>query len=298
MHSVYKSLVYENAAGSRAVLSAESTEQYWELRGRSGFSAPDVRLVTEKYVNGNERIVNRIVQPRTVNINMIVRGKNSAIRDKVFFSMIDVLMDTSKGEVGKLYVTRSDGRTVILNCAYSGGLNVKEQYRNFHTFTLTFYAADPYFYTIPITQTLTFDSDAYLTLADDLFLGNIRLDWEVTSGMVLAENRTGGAADPIYEIQGTQQDIEIRNRSTRKSIIFENMNMDPGDVLVIDTRPKYKSAYYRHKDGTVSTALGCLKWSTISLSLPLPQGQSYLYARIYGMPNPLTITIMTALLSA
>ncbi len=298
MHSIYKSLVYENSAGSRAVLSAESTDQYWELRGRTGFSAPDVRLITEKYVNGNERIVNRIVEPRNVSINMIVRGKTSAIRDKVFFSMIDVLMDTSKGEVGKLYVTRSDGRTVILNCAYSGGLNVKEQYRNFHTFTLTFYAADPYFYTLPITQTLTFGDSEGFTLSDDLYLASWRLGWGNIEGQVLLVNKTGGVAEPIYEIAGTRMDLMIRNRSIRQSITFNDMDMESGDVLVIDTRSRYKSAYFRHADGTVSTALGSLVWSAVSLSLPMPEGNSYLVAESFGEAQPLDVTIMTALLSA
>ena len=297
MDKVYKSLVYENAAGGRAVLSAASTDQYWELRGRTGFSAPDVRLITEKYVNGNERIVNRIVEPRTVTINMIVRGKTSAIRDKVFFSMVDVLMDTSKGEIGKLYVTRSDGRTVILNCSYSAGLDIQEQYRNFHIFTLEFYAADPYFYTLPITQTLEFEPNV-ITLSDSLYLASWRLGWGNTSGTVLVENRTGNVGDPIYEITGTRMDLHIRNRSGRQEITFDDMDMEGGDVLVIDTRPRYKSAYFRHADGSTSTALGYLVWSAISLSLPMPKGRSYITATTFGEIQPLEITIMTALLSA
>lgn len=298
MDKVFRSLVYENASGIKTILSDRSISSYWELRGRSGFSAPDVKLITEKYVNGNERIVNSIVNPRTVRINMILKGKTSAIRDKIFFSMVDVLMDTSKGEIGKLYVTRSDGRTVILNCAYSGGMNIVEQYRLFHKFSVEFYAADPYFYTLPTTQTLMITDDRGFTLSDDLYLSSWRLGWGYMSGRLLAENRTGNTADPIYEISGTRMDLEIRNQSVRQNITFNDMDMDVGDTLVIDTRPRYKSAYFRHADGSVSTALGYLVWSAISLSLPMPEGNSYITLNTFGENSPMNITIMSALLSA
>ena len=298
MDKAFDSLVYENAAGGRVILSSPLVNQYWELRGRSGFTAPDVQLITEKYVNGNERIVNRIVEPRTVRINMIVVGKNNAMRDKIFFDMVKILMDTSKGEIGKLYVGRSDGRTVILNCAYAGGMNITEEYDKFHRFTLEFYAADPYFYTLPITQTLEFDKTKEVMLSDDLVLSWWYLGWGDTSGTLLVENRTGFPAEPIYEISGSRINLSIRNHSSRESITFRGMEMDHNDTLVIDTRSRYKSAYFRHADGSVSTALGYLTWSAVSLTLPMPAGQSYITATTFGELTPLYITIMTATLSA
>jgi len=298
MDKAFDSLVYENAAGGRVILSSPLVSQYWELRGRSGFTAPDVQLITEKYVNGNERIVNRIVEPRTVRINMIVVGKNNAMRDKIFFDMVKILMDTTRGEVGKLYIGRSDGRTVILNCAYSGGMNVVEEYDKFHRFTLEFYAADPYFYTLPITQSIEFSEGDVVTLAEDLYLGPWRLGWGRTKTTALVENKTGNVAEPIYEIAGSRMDIYIRNHSSRYSITFEDMDMAGGDTLVIDTRARYKSAYFKHADGSVSTALGSLVWSAVSLTLPMPEGQSYITAETFGEIYPLNITIMTASMSA
>lgn len=297
MDKVFRSLVYENAAGGRVVLSAPNMTQYWELGGRSGFTAPSVKLITEKYVNGNERLINSILSPRTVRINMVLTGKTSAIRDKVFFSMVDVLMDTSKGDTGKLYVTRSDGRTVILYCAYSGGMDIEEQYRRFNLFTIEFYAADPYFYTLPIKQTLYFTDNSF-TLSDTLYLSDRTIGWGTMEGALLAENRTGNVANPVYEIAGTREDIEIKNASVRKSVKFTGLSLEPSDVLVIDTRPRYKSAYIRHADRTVDTALGSLSWSTISLDLPLPEGNSYITAKTFGVATPLDITIQTPLLSA
>lgn len=292
------SLVYENAAGGRVVLSGSTVKQYWELGNRSGFTAPDVNLIKEKYVNGNERIVNRIIEPRTVSFVMVVTGKTEAIRDKIFADMVDILMDTSKGEVGKLYIGRSDGRTVILNCAYSGGLNFMEQCRTLHRFTLEFYASDPYFYTLPIKQSLTIGDEDGFTLSDTLYLSSWRLGWSNMTGTVVVENGTGNIAEPIYEIAGTRQDISIRNASARQSISFRDLEMNAGDALVIDTRQRYKSAYYKHSDGTVSTALGALVWSAVSLSLPMPEGKSYLSLSTFGENRPLEVTIMTASLSA
>ena len=299
MDKAFDSLTFENAAGKRVILSSQNISQYWELRGRSGFTAPDVKLITEKYVNGNERIVNRIVSPRTVRINMIVTGKTTAICDRIFFDMVDVLMDTSKGEVGKLYVTRSDGRVVILNCAYSGGMNIKEEYTNFHRFTLEFYASDPWFYTLPIKQTVEFGGESSaITLSETLYLGSWRLGWGKTNGVALVENRTGAPAEPIYEIAGSRSDLSIRNHSSREGIKFKDMDMDGDETLVIDTRSRYKSAYFRHADGSVSTALGYLVWSAVNLSLPMPEGQSYISVETTGEIEPLEITIMTASLSA
>lgn len=297
MDKAFDSLVYENAAGGRVVLSSPTVSQYWELRGRFGFTAPDVQLITEKYVNGNERIVNRIVSPRTVTINMIVTGKTTAIRDRIFFDMVDVLMDTSKGEIGKLYVTRSDGRVVILNCAYMGGMNITEEYTHFHMFTLEFYASDPFFYTLPITQKIEFEENT-ITLSDDLYLTSWRLGWGNLTATAMVTNQTGNAADPIYEIDGTREDLEIYNYANKKSIKLTDLDMEVGDRIIIDTRPKYRSVYIRHSDDTVETALGHLSWSTINIDLPMPEGNSYIKTFTFGENNPLEVTIMTALLSA
>lgn len=293
------SLVYENAAGGRVVLSGSTVKQYWELGNRTGFTAPDVNLIKEKYVNGNERIVNRIIEPRTVSFVMVVTGKTEAIRDKIFADMVDILMDTSKGEVGKLYIGRSDGRTVFLNCAYSGGLNISEQCRTLHRFTLEFYAADPYFYTLPITQTVEFSNFTPITLAENLFLGIWRLGWGTLKGTAIVENRTGHLGEPIYEIAGTRNDFKIRNHSRQEQISFKHLDMANDDKsLVVDTRSRYKSAYVRHSDDTVSTALGSLEWSAISLSLPMPEGNSYISIETLGENHPLEVTIMTESLSA
>lgn len=295
---VFESLVYENAAGVRTILSSPAITQYWELRGRSGFSAPPVEVITQKYVNGNVRVVNTIKQPRIVSINMIVTGKTAAQRDKYFFEMVNRLMDTTKGDVGKLYITRSDGLKVHLNCAYSSGLDVVDDYSTFHRFTLEFYAADPYFYGMESVQTAEWNEGNLLTLSQTLTLGYWCLGWGNLSATKLLTNKLYGSVDPIYEIEGVRKSIMIRNASVRTFIEFDGLQMANGDTLVIDTRERYKRAYIRHKDGTETTAMGALRWKTISLSLPVPPGESYLRAESVGENYPLNVIMMNQYLSA
>ena len=295
---VFESLVYENAAGIKTILSSPTITQYWELRGRSGFSAPPVEVITQKYVNGNVRVVNTIKQPRTVRINMIVTGKTAAQRDKYFFEMINRLMDVSKGDVGKLYITRSDGLKVHLNCAYSSGLDVVDDYSTFHRFTLEFFAADPYFYSVENIQTVDVDEGTGLTLSETLMLNTWCLGFGNYKGTKLLTNRLNGSVDPIYEIKDPRNTLTIRNASVRTSIEFVGLEMRNDDLLVIDTRERYKRAYIRHPDGTETTAMGALRWKTISLSLPLPNGQSYLTVSTIGCESQLNVITMNQYLSA
>lgn len=140
-------LVYfVNSQGETVYLSSPGNRNYFELMGRTGFTAPELDIFSEKYANGKTRYFGKAIKPRTCRMNMVVRGKDQAERDKVFFDMIDILLDVAGGEEGRLYVKGSDGSLVYLNCVYSSGLKVTEQYKTLQKFALEFYAADPWFY--------------------------------------------------------------------------------------------------------------------------------------------------------
>ena len=140
-------LVYfVNSQGEQAVLSSPGNAQYWELRGRSGFTAPDVDVFSDKYASGVVRYRGKALKPRNCSMSMVCRGDSEAERDAVFFRMVDILTDANGTGEGKLYVRRSNGSIVHLNCVYSGGMNIVEKYKKLHLFTLKFYAADPWFY--------------------------------------------------------------------------------------------------------------------------------------------------------
>lgn len=296
--NIFKTLVYENPSGVQTILSSPAMTNYWEVGRRKGFTAPQVKIITQKYVNGNVRIVNTIKEPRTVSVTMILTGKTEASRDKYFHDMVDRLMDTTKGDVGKLYIMRSDGLKVHLNCAYASGLDVVDQYKNLSKFTLEFYAADPYFYGVESIQTAEWNGGDIITLSQTLTLGQWCLGWGNLYTTKLLTNKLYGSVDPIYEIEGSRKSIMIRNASVKTFIEFDDLEMINGDTLVIDTRERYKRAYIRHADGTETTAMGSLRWKTISLSLPVPPGQSYLTAESVGEPSPLNVIMMNQYLSA
>ncbi len=296
--NIFKTLVYENPSGVQTILSSPAMTNYWEVGRRKGFTAPQVKIITQKYVNGITRTVNIIKEPRTVAITMIMTGKTEASRDKYFHDMVDRLMDVSQGDVGKLYIMRSDGLKVHLNCSYTSGLDVVDQYKNLSKFTLEFFAADPYFYGVENVQTAEFDESGMITLSQTLTLGQWCLGWGNLSATKLLTNKLYGSVDPIYEIEGIRKSITIRNASVRTFIEFDNLEMESGDTLIIDTRERYKRAYIRHEDGTETTAMGALRWKTISLSLPVPPGDSYLTAESVGENYPLNVVMMNQYLSA
>ena len=300
LNQVFESLVYVNASGVRTILSDRSVSSYWELRGRSGFSAPDVELITQKYINGQTKIVGRIIKPRTVTINMIVTGGSRAKRDALFFSMIEALIDVDGGGIGKLYITRSDGSVVYLNCAYSSGLNVTDQYKLFHKFTLEFYAEDPYFYSQDIIQTLILpDGAGAITLGDDLTLNGWCLDWSIiTNGSGIITNPYEHAADPVYTIAGIRTNLTIMNSSISKILSFDGLEMTTGDVIIIDTRARQRTAYIVHADGSHTDILGNLVWSDADMSLPLIPGSNALSVTSTGVSSDLEVSISMTALSA
>ena len=140
-------LVYfTNSQGKRVVLSSPDNKNYWELRGRSGFTAPEVDVLTQRYNTGRMVYFGKILRPRSCSMNMVCVGDTTAKRDRSFFEMLDVLLDAEGDGEGKLYVRRSDGKVVFLNCVYASGMHIVEEYRRFHKFSVEFYAVDPWFY--------------------------------------------------------------------------------------------------------------------------------------------------------
>lgn len=299
MGNMFRKLVYENASGKQVVLNDSTIKQYFEVGTRSGFTAPEVELITQKYINGKEKIIGRILKPRVVTMTFIIVGGSAAKRDSVFFDMIEKLIDVSGGDVGKLYIKRSDGKTVYLNCAYSSGLSVVEQYEKYHQFTLEFYASDPYFYNdYKFTSRINdIDSDI-VTLADDLYLGVWYLGIGNINGHGVVINHLEETVDPIIQIKGRRQNITITNTTTNDSISFVNLPIYQGDTLVIDTREQAKDARIEKEDGTVISALQYLDWSTMNMSLQLVPGSNGINFTGYGEIQPITFAYNQQFLSA
>ena len=272
---VFLSLVYENASGVRTVLSDSAVSENWELRGRKGFTAPEVDIITQRYASGVTKILKRITEPRTVSVNMVIVGDNREDRDELFFEMIGKLMDITNGEVGRLYAMRSDGTEVYLNCAYSSGLSIVEEYKKFHRFTLDFYAADPYFYRDLEDVTILLPPEAKITLRDGLYLGQGHVLGETTGqGEGVIVNHSSEALQPVIKVGSVSGQFEITNLTTGDRLHLINVNTGRNGVLWIDTREATKSIYIEYSDGTRVSAGQCLDWSNIDLQFPIVSGEN------------------------
>lgn len=275
MLETFESLVYVNASGARTVLSDRMISSYWEMRGRTGFSAPEVELITQKYASGVTKVLKRITQPREVSIQMAVTGRNRAMRDALFFSMIDTIMDISGGDVGRLYIKRSDGMEVYLNCSYSSGLCVKEEYHKLHKFTLSFYAADPYFYRDLADVTVDLPPESKLTLRDWLVLGEGHVLGETSGvGRGVIKNASGNVLYPVIRAMRISGNFSITNLTTGSELVLKNIESLTSDTLVIDTRESSKSIFLEHADGTRTAAGQYLDWGNIDLDFPIISGNN------------------------
>ena len=293
-----ESLIYINSSGERSILTDGETRSMWELRNRSGFTAPDVELITQKYVNGIMRVIARRLLPRTVRMNFVLVGQTTTQRDTLFFELVEKLMNVSNGENGKLYVKRSNGQTVVLNCAYSSGLNITDEYRKFHRFTLEFYAEDPYFYNEDAKSVINLSEGNMITLSEDLYLSGWCLGWAHIAGGGTAVNPFERTVYPVYKIAGSRNQLKLVNSTTGVSMEFRDMDLLATDTIYIDTREQYKRAYVVHADGSSESILGHLNWANSDISMPLVSGNNFIQVFSFGEVFPLEITSTITYLSA
>ena len=271
----FESLVYVNSSGEEVELSTPATTKWWELRGRSGFTAPEIEIISQKYANGVTKILRRLLTPRTVTVNMVITGDTTAERDASFFSMVSKLMDLNGGETGKLYARRSDGSEVYLTCAYSSGLSIVEEYRKFHKFTLEFYAPDPYFYIDIPDVNIEVHEGNFLTLSDTLMVGNYHRIGEFDSeGSGVIYNNGTETLQPVIRLQGVDGSIQIANANSGYFINISGLTMSRAQTLVIDTRDDSKNIYLENPDGSTVQAGQYLEWSNQNFEFPIIPGEN------------------------
>ena len=268
-------LRYVNGSGKEVILSSPEITKWFELRGRTGFTAPNIKLITQTYANGVTKVLKRQLEPRPVTISMMVVGDDEEERDSIFFDMISKLMDVDGEDTGRLYVKRSDGMIVYLNCTYSSGLSVFEQYRRYQSFNLEFYAPDAWFYKDLDDVTIETEKENYLTLSDTLMIGEYHKIGEFYSnGQGIIHNDVMESLQPVIRLQKAVGTMTITNETTGYSIKLKNMDMVEGQTLVIDTRDDSKNIYIVDSDGTESQAGQNLEWSTQDYEFPIVPGDN------------------------
>ena len=224
----YPNVSYENAEGVTVTLSGERTTDVWEMNGRSGAEVPELSPTSITYADGSQRVVSAKLNPRTVTLQMVVRGASQEATDTRFHDLMSRLIQTgSRDEWGKLIFTRSDGKQVYLSALYTGGANVADQYRRLKVFTLEFSAGDPYFYNINETEVTASSGEGGTFLNDGIYLGA----WTMKSGAAtdLEVYNNGEACFPVLKIHGPAAVIEFTNKATGKTLA-----LDPDYVLLAD----------------------------------------------------------------
>ena len=270
-----RSIYFINSQGERADLYFSLSPWFWEMGHRRGFTAPEVELYKQKYANGTTKVLKKKPKPRTVSMKMIAMGSSRSERDAVFFDMVAKLIDLSgDGKNGRLYVMRSDGTEVYLNCVYSSGLDIEEQYRKYHTFTLEFYGADPYFYKDAPNTVIEVPASQKLTLGDDLFLGTHTLGETSGTASGIVTNTGSAPLQPVIKVIGVYGGITIKNNTTGAEIALTNIAVPDGWTLVIDTRDDTKDIYMLDTEGGTHPAGQYLDWENLDFDFDIASGEN------------------------
>lgn len=272
---------FVNSRGYRTVLSSPENRNYWELRGRSGFTAVDIETFTQKMASGTVKLLGKAPKPRTCSMKMICVGNSSAERDRIFYEMLSVLIDADGSGQGRLYVRRSDGAMAYLNCVYTSGANITEKYQKLHEFTLTFYAADPYFY---IPDEYTF---AEIQQKSGIITVNNRSNNNMSVNLLIADAHSPNAgmswsAKGAIKNTTTGKKITFGRYSYRDQAVDETITL-PGYIqMVLNVSDKKFDVYTEDQYGVKSSAYNYIDWNNTDLGFCLVPGQNTIYFDVEG----------------
>ena len=237
MDKYYPAVSYVNAEGIEVSIFNERIRDIFEVGGRSGTEAPDLSTESVTYADGSTRIISAKLEPRTVSLQMVLKGADREAADTRFHDLISRLIQTgSRDEWGKLKFTRSDGKQVYLSAIYTGGANVTSKYKRFKVFSLSFSAGDPYFYNITETEVTAKSSEGGTFLNDGIYLGA----WTMKSGAAtdLEVYNNGEACFPVLKIHGPAAVIEFTNKATGKVLALDpDYVLKQDDELTVNCRP-------------------------------------------------------------
>jgi phage-related protein len=145
---------------------------------------------------------------------------------------------------GKLQSVGFDGTRRELVCRYIGGLEIEEQGRLQQKFVLVLKAFDPFWYDT-ITQVKTFTPGQPATFFPVFPM-------RLTSSSVFADDTVDNDGDvetpPEWIITGPGENITLRNLTTGEILHLENLSLQAGESVTINTKRKNKSV--KKNDGT------------------------------------------------
>lgn len=259
--------------------SYDSDKEIRELAGRTGFEAPPVNYVNESYADGYVETIAVRLRPRDVTLHMIVRGRSLLERDNILRPITNLLVEHGAHTGwGKLYIDKSDGTIVYLNCFYSGGLESQsEDDPLMHKFSLSFHAADPHFYEQDWTRFIFADTEQDgLYLSDTTFLSDETfLSGGVQSSETIVKN-LGQLAYPVITVKGPAKNIKFENQLNGVKIeLEEGFELKKDETMTIDCRDRKRSILLKNAAGVESDITNKLRRGS-SLVFPILHGNNYI----------------------
>ena len=250
---IFPYLSYVTAEGDEIVLSCEGNRKWWECYGREGFGAPELDNITREYADGSTGTLAMIIKPRTMTVQMVIVGESTSERDAILRDIIVRLVQVGeKKSWGKLKLMRSDGKMLMIDCVYTGGLDgVVENFPTIQQFELFFYSGGGYFYDeqeISVTYTKI---DRSIYLSDDLYLANnLYLTGNI---MRLSIENDGEVFYPIVEIDGPAAAIGITNHTTGLLLAIDaDFQLLSGQKLIFDCQEHSRGITLKYANNTTA----------------------------------------------
>lgn len=250
---VYPYMSYITADGDEVILSSESISKYFEFGGRTGFDAPSVQPVNRKYADGSTETLAIQMEPRSLGVTLVVVGKNAIERDAIIRDMASRLIQLgSRKEWGKLKCRRRDGKYVVIDCVYVGGLDgIQRRIPRLEAVTLEFQSGNGYFYdaeeNVLTTETLV----TLVYLSDDLYLSD---SFYLSDGITdIHIDNDGELFYPVVDVFGPASVIRMTNSATGETLALnEDFSLLANQRLTIDCREHSRKITLLDADGTVT----------------------------------------------
>jgi phage-related protein len=200
------------------------------LVGPTGRFMPPIDLVEQQVpFQAGTRLKQTYIKSRDIDLPLGITGESkSDLRTQIrnLLNMFNPMLGD-----GKLKIIAEDGSQRLINCRYSGGLEIQETGLLWQNVIIVLKAFDPFWYDPnPIVQTFTVGTSATFFPI---------LPMRLTSSTVFADTTINNEGDveswPTWIITGPGDTIYIRNLTTGEFINI-NYTLQPGETINIDTR--------------------------------------------------------------
>lgn len=213
---------------------------YNVIEGRANDFMPAFEIIDEAIPQQpGSRLKQVNIKPRVINLPLIIYGNGKGAIENKLRSLVSSMYPING--TGKIRIQRGDGssnREIV--CMYTDGLQGNDSgYRNTRQVVLSFRAFDPFWADAANTQ-LSF---AMVGVGTWFPILPLTLIPSSAFGNTDVVNYGDLEAWPVYTIIGPGIDPLIVNSNTGEFIKITK-TFSPGDTLIIDTRPGYKTVTF------------------------------------------------------